>query len=219
MQSEFEQAIEVALSTHRLQPYIDDQNGNLSRALELYRWNIDISSALYGDLGVLEVLLRNALNKRLIAKFQSENQVEPWWEKLHLPDASYNSIKEATLRAQKSDVPLVGQNDVVSNLTFGFWVGLFTRRYQSLVWPQVKSIFSGESDSDTFTRGAIHNSLENMNFLKNRIAHHEAIFKRDLFEQNRHLAELINLLSPETAQWVQGQSRIEELLEIRPRSK
>lgn len=57
----------VALSTERLVPYLRATNGELDKALRLYEWNLTVSGGLYEALGILEVVLRNALGTLLAA--------------------------------------------------------------------------------------------------------------------------------------------------------
>ncbi|WP_155853946.1 hypothetical protein [Arthrobacter sp. H5] len=63
-QPAIEQTLLKRLSPERLAPYLHVE-GNLHDAIHLYRWNIDLSGAVYEALHVFEVLLRNALDERL----------------------------------------------------------------------------------------------------------------------------------------------------------
>jgi hypothetical protein len=47
----------------------------LQSAIDLYCWNAAVGSAFFGPIGVLEVVLRNALDRRLSQAFSS-----PWYD-------------------------------------------------------------------------------------------------------------------------------------------
>jgi hypothetical protein len=58
--------IVAALSPERIAPYLRATgDGDLDVAVRLYEWNLAISGALYEALGILEVVLRNALSTQL----------------------------------------------------------------------------------------------------------------------------------------------------------
>jgi hypothetical protein len=52
-------------SEARLDPYEVAARGDPELTVALYDWNIQIGSAFFEDIGVVEVLLRNALDKAL----------------------------------------------------------------------------------------------------------------------------------------------------------
>ena len=55
----------AALAPERLAPYRRATGGDLNEAVRLYEWNLAVSDALYEALGILEVVLRNALSTQL----------------------------------------------------------------------------------------------------------------------------------------------------------
>lgn len=59
--------VATALSAERLAPYLRTMNGNLAEAVRLYEWNLAVSGAFYEALGIVEVVLRNALSEQLAA--------------------------------------------------------------------------------------------------------------------------------------------------------
>jgi len=58
-------AIATRLSEPRLAPYRWACGGNLKEALNLYRWNVALSGAVYEGLHVFEVVFRNAIDEQL----------------------------------------------------------------------------------------------------------------------------------------------------------
>ena len=57
--------IEQRLSPDRLSSYMDVTGGNLLQALDLYRWNIALSGALFEAIAVVEVVVRNEIDNNL----------------------------------------------------------------------------------------------------------------------------------------------------------
>jgi hypothetical protein len=74
--------------------------GNADIALRLYVWNIAVSSAFWGPLQVLEVVLRNALHDRLTARFSRED----WWnaKSLTLTVVHQRAVADAYARVADS---------------------------------------------------------------------------------------------------------------------
>lgn len=60
---------ENAFSQARLKKYRDAFGGDLSKALKLYRLNIKLSEKFYCALNILEIVLRNAINRHYINLF------------------------------------------------------------------------------------------------------------------------------------------------------
>lgn len=63
-QTPIELVLQQRISPERLAPYIRE-TPTLHEAIRLYRWNIDLSGAVYEALHVFEVVLRNALDEQL----------------------------------------------------------------------------------------------------------------------------------------------------------
>jgi len=63
--------IEQRLSPDRLSTYMDVTGGNLLKALDLYKWNIAQSGALFEAIAVVEVVVRNDIDHNLRTWTQS----------------------------------------------------------------------------------------------------------------------------------------------------
>ena len=64
---------EIALSVPRIGKYRLACKGDKNKALILYRYNIKLCQKFYGVLGVLEVVLRNAVNEHFKMKLQDND--------------------------------------------------------------------------------------------------------------------------------------------------
>jgi len=77
------QGIEIVsnyLGVHRLQSYLNVTHGHLDQALELYKWNSEISVEVFKILADVEIFLRNVIDRELQkfnATFGNQNS---WFE-------------------------------------------------------------------------------------------------------------------------------------------
>lgn len=62
-----DQWIDSWLGAARFQRYIDESDGDRTRALALYEWNVELGQALMHDIAHFEVALRNAYDNAISA--------------------------------------------------------------------------------------------------------------------------------------------------------
>jgi hypothetical protein len=62
-------ALVASLSPERIATYVAATGGDRERAVRLYTWNTAVSAAFYGPLQGLEVALRNAMHRELVAGY------------------------------------------------------------------------------------------------------------------------------------------------------
>ncbi|HCY00453.1 MAG TPA: hypothetical protein DG754_09970 [Bacteroidales bacterium] len=109
------------------------------KAIQHYQCNIQISEAFYPCLSVLEVALRNAVNRELITKFG----VDDWYNRLHLTPGLSKLLKEINV-AQNNITKrkeLINPSKVVAELTFGFWTRLFNSEFELILWKDLRRAF------------------------------------------------------------------------------
>lgn len=205
--------IAEALSWERLGPYLTATANDLGAALRLYDWNVSVSGALYEDLGVLEVALRNAIHDRLTTLHADEDV--PWYEDprgLLSPEA-LQDIDRARERVTRQDRPET-PGRVVAELNFGFWRYLFAGRYEATLWtPALRHAFPNLRPQ---RRAAIADTTGRLHRLRNRIAHHEPIHRRNLARDATAIDTLLGWIDSEVLQWARSRSRLAAVLESRP---
>jgi hypothetical protein len=197
-----------ALSPARLAPYEHVCAADLRAALRLYVWNIAASGAFHGLLHVLEVGLRNALHAELRELFGRDD----WWHapnvRLHYSAAAkITRAEEKCSQQRKSHAP----DDMVPELMFGFWVSLLGKGvdYENRLWrPALHRAFPAY----TGKRAPLHEKLEMVRLLRNRVAHYEAIHHRHLEADHATIMRLIGFISPETAMCITSWDRVPEVL-------
>lgn len=72
-------AVIELISPDRLNPYLTACAGDSTAALALYRWNSGLAAAFFEPLGHLEIMLRNALDARLVARQQRRDRTTEWY--------------------------------------------------------------------------------------------------------------------------------------------
>jgi len=185
------------ISRERMQPYYVRARGDEWVAFHLYIRNTELSAALYSVVQALEVGLRNIVHGRLTEAYATEE----WWLSLPLHRGELEDIEEA--KKNISDrMKEVRPGRVVAELGFGFWVKLFANSYEKELWvPHTSRVFPAR-----LSRKMLHDRLTELKSLRNRIAHHETLIKRDVTEDYAHLVETIGWISPTLRKWVEEQS-------------
>jgi hypothetical protein len=110
-------------SEPRMRYYLVAASGDEELALQLYGWNIRIGGALFEDIAVVEVLVRNAFDMALKHEYEGDGEVEgpPWWEQIDLrPDqeALVESATRTAIDETGQDPPW--RDSVVARLSLGF---------------------------------------------------------------------------------------------------
>lgn len=197
--------LERLISTKRLEKYYLAAGGDNQSAIELYTRNIALSSAFYGPLQGLEVCLRNSMHLALEASHGSN-----WYDNaISLNSKAKQSIGEAKSKLVGQRYP-VDPPHMIAELSFGFWVSLLGRggsgfNYEMDLWrPTLVKAFPHKP----LSRKTVHNKLEHLRKLRNRIAHHEPIFQRHLEADYHSIIEVVKWICPETAKWINHHSRI-----------
>ncbi|GGL14547.1 hypothetical protein Sme01_18320 [Sphaerisporangium melleum] len=197
------------LSAPRLAPYLLASGADAERAERLYYWNVEAAAAFYGPLHFLEVCLRNVLHDTLKGHFARSD----WWQATALGDHNDRKIREAVARARENAGQYAGRipgpDDVVAELSFGFWVSLLSRRYDRTLWvPVVHGVFRNCRE----TRRALHDGLLSLVLLRNRIMHHEPIHHRDLAADYAKICRMLGYLEPGVARRLPHLDRVAEVL-------
>ncbi len=208
-------AIAQALSAPRMSTYLAAAGGDVALALELYGWNARISSALMVPAHFGEVVTRNAVSDALADLYGERWPWSPGFT-ASLPSPRTGYCPQHDLRATRARHATPGK--VIAELKFAFWQSMFTARHDQRLWePRIRSLFPNAGDGNPADlRFRIYQDLEAIRKLRNRIAHHEPIFVRDLADDLRKMLDLVQLRSRSAAEWVRAMEEVGELLAQRP---
>lgn len=189
---QFYSDFEAAFSKERMSGYRLNPQDREDLILARYIYNVEISSALYNSLHILEVALRNGIHREASRHFR-----DMYWfldyTVLKAKDVATMASCMARLEARSTARP-VPPGKIIADATFGFWTNLFITDYEVKFWrPIIHRVFP-HAPRPSLTRQAMHARLDPMRYkLRNRISHYEPIWHfADL--QTRH-DEIIDTIS------------------------
>jgi hypothetical protein len=203
------------LSEERLAPFDSATGGDLIASLRLYEWNIAASAAFFESLHVLEVVLRNALHEQLAALHHGNGRPGHWYEQPDrlLSGRACEEVTKARRRVQATRKP-ESAGRVVAELPFGFWRYLTTTRYAERLWrPALRRAFPARQ---RLARPQIADRLTRLHLLRDRIAHHEPIHRRELRRDWQDVQFVASAICPHVQAWIRQTSRVEAVLAARP---
>lgn len=213
------QAIKAALSAPRLGTFeaeCTDQGSGLQEALALYAWNAQVSAAMLAPLHICEVVVRNAVSDALTLVYGEQ---WPWSRGLETslvsPSKGFNPRRE--LDRARTNKATTGK--VIAELKMNFWETMFTTRHDQRLWNRHLLGVLPHLDRSTpinVLRGRIAEDLKQLRLLRNRIAHHEPIFKRTLADDFAKIQELIGFRCPTTSAWMVEHQQAQALIASKP---
>lgn len=171
---DYQELTKKVISEKRLQRYGSLNPSDLPETMSRYLWNIGLCEALYPLLNGLEVALRNRIHAVLTTKTGKTRWMDPKWNLLKSKDLNQvNTIINRLRREHKSQ----GVDRIISALTLGFWVNLFSVTYEQEFWTghSLRGVFQ---DAPKVELGChkIRKKLYRIKYLRNRVFHHEPIF-------------------------------------------
>jgi hypothetical protein len=200
--------IRDVLSPARFGPYLARTGGDTEAALRLYWWNVDASAAFYTPLHCLEMALRNALHRQLVAAYERAD----WWANAPLQDNGRRLVNDAD-RKLANRAGLTTADDVVTELSFGFWASLLSGRYDRSLWvPHLHKAFPHYRGP----RRRLHDEVHTILLFRNRIMHHEPIHHRHLEADHQTILRVLRYLAPLMVDQLRPNDQVAEVLRRRP---
>lgn len=200
--------LENIISSARLSKYKVDMNGDLKKSLLLYQWNADVSGAFLPVLQALEVIIRNAVSNAITQVYGADWAKDNTFQ-LSLPD-NKDQRKPLKDKAEKhSDI-----NKIIADMNFIFWQKLFTRRFVKNIW--ANHLTTAFPNIGSTSVSVLYNELDQIRRLRNRVAHHEPIFNRDLMKDLSLILKVIGYVDNDAEKWVSNNQTITILLARKP---
>jgi hypothetical protein len=176
--SEFEKI----LSRARMSRYLIACGGNSKKAMTLYRYNLKLSQELLTVISCFEVAFRNSINVRCELRFGSDwlrDGVQPGgiFDSFNCRETKRNIIDAIT----KLNTNYT-HNKLVAELGFGFWRYMFAAHQFTATGRILLSVFPLRPRTTVlmqYNHTFFFNQLENINKLRNRVAHHEPVCFRN----------------------------------------
>jgi hypothetical protein len=168
---------------------------------------------MYEALGVLEVVLRNALS----AQLSNHHGTLPgrWYDDPLgvLSEVAHQDIAAARQRVRMMRRP-ESTGRVIAELNFGFWKYLLAKRYEATLWTgYLRHSFPNLQPQRRFT---VFAALDELHGLRNRVAHHEPIHRRDLTEDLLQLFRVLDWIDVDVREWAVKLSRVQAVIAARP---
>lgn len=208
--------VEQAMSPARLGRYMPAANGDKHLALRYYVWNARLCEEFYLPLQTAEICVRNAIANTLIRRYgagwYSSAAVTSLLLERHLSELNGVVVSEQL----RHGIKFTGDH-VVSGLSFGFWVGWMTTRYEQHIWQMGVSRSFPHAPPGLSLQDA-HGMVDQLRKFRNKVAHHYAIFDRQPIREYQNLETVISWISPSTLWLVRQLSSPSRVVNARPRS-
>ncbi len=155
--------------------------------LARYQWNLQLAEAMLPSLNYLEVGLRNAVNRVTAGLYGADWLLAPP-PQLHFSPEDLRQIEGIRTDILKRKGKPASHDDVLAQLNFGFWVAMFHKRHMGSVWSRGKDSLGKVFPNMPADQWAgfvlnerlaqVKTLLDKVKVLRNRMAHHEPIWKQ-----------------------------------------
>jgi|GEM_PF-1071144 len=169
---------------------------------ELFFAFTEIAAALWVHIQAFEITLRKFINRIMKEAYDSES----WFDipKLLAKHELFQVTKVRSTRNRKG----LNRIQVISDLSLSFWIDLLSHKYHNKIWVHLARALPHYDGS----REDFYNKAREIRNLRNSIAHHGPILRRNLIRDHAYLGELTAILDPELAREVEKRSRVLDLL-------
>lgn len=207
-------AVLRAVHDDRIDRFLPAAAGSREGAFRLYLWNCSLCEAFYLPLHFAEIAVRNAINGHLIDRLGPN-----WFENRALVgsmepkrQAEFEELLESERQRHGDDLTC---HHLVSEMSFGFWQHLLTKRFNRIVWaPGIKAAFPNLPNALELVD--VQNRVETIRKWRNRIAHHKPIFDRGPSAKHQETLQLIRWVCHDVADWVTAASNVTAAIQLRP---
>lgn len=177
-------------------PRLDSYRGyfhttSVDEAIGLYMWNSELSSCFGALLSFFEIALRNNVH-RAMSQFYTRgaSSSDHWYDRISasLKASTVSKItevrQEGPRHARTFRNPAPSPDEIVSRVTFGFWpgvIGTLDPRFADQLFPNIFPHHSLNANPLDWkirtTRKAALAFIYELNDFRNRLAHHEPLWK------------------------------------------
>lgn len=183
------------------------------RALALYVWNARLGESFHLPIQAVEIALRNRVNDVLAVCYGAD-----WWKDARFLALANGrqvaAIDEVKQRITRRKGPMV-TGQIVAGLSFGFWVSTLDSRFNPTVWSaHLRSGFPHLPH--TVSRADLQVAVRSIADFRNRIWHHEPIFRDNTSALYSHCMKTLAWLCPTKAGWIRPQCNVMAVLRAKP---
>jgi hypothetical protein len=206
-------ALSEIISPLRMGTYLQSSGQNSDRALALYLWNAKMGEAFHLPIQSFEVGLRNRVSDGIAAVFGPN-----WWcDSSFLTEAGEKRARDINLvlnRLRSKDVP-PDTGQLIAGLSFGFWIAMLHGRHNIKIWSGQLNTAFPQLPTDV-NRRVLHGRSTKIADFRNRISHHEPIFKRNLLQDYSTCMEALSWLCPTKTEWIRPHCRVATMVREKP---
>jgi hypothetical protein len=199
-------------SKARLSPYLKEGD-SANQVLTKYHANILLSEAMLPTLHYLEVCLRYRIDQ-VLSYYYSSNWLIKALCQLKVSEIDINKIEDIKLKVGRKGKRASLHDDIIAQMTFGFWSSFFCKKYDPIIWQRkgaIKTVFPNLARINR-KRSYIEARLLKIKEVRNRIAHHEPVWNNRV---SIHMAytmchELIQAMSIDALAFLKSIDRFPE---------
>lgn len=205
-------ALKASMSTARFATYLDKAGQSEEFALALYLYNARLAKAFLYPLHVVEVTIRNAIDESLVALYGADWPREPAFVDGVLNDDGRRPLIKAFDRAGAA----APKDQIVATLTFDFWSNFFKPYYADFWRTRLRIVLPLLPRGET--RHSVQQAVRDINYFRNRIAHHEPILDLNAGDVMAKIKDVVGFRCLRTLEWMRHHSTVSAVLRTRPRS-
>jgi hypothetical protein len=181
-------ALEMSLSPARLGPYRTFFKAKLdAETLAAFQWNQTVSSALWPLMSLVELAFRNRLHA-CFSDMYGGSVSNAWYltPKAQLSAIATNKVMDTVNATDSNGNPICQSvDDVVAEMSFGFWVEALRRVPKDKRWKVSKAIFPNYgpvANKPAWVQAAqtwlpLIGRLERHKSFRDRLAHHRPVWR------------------------------------------
>lgn len=202
--------IRNTLSEARFSKYMTMANDDKRLAMRLHSWNAAVAASLLPTLHVTEVAIRNFALRRLIAKYGKS-----WYSDYRLEAKLGKSPLRGQLADAVSDEKRAGRTSnltdyVASELTFGFWVNVFTRTFVPELWTRPLHTINPNIPRDMPITD-LHDGIELVRSFRNNVAHHKNLISKPVEANYERTLKVLSWVCKSSHQMAKTNSTFERV--------
>lgn len=205
------------VTAERLGSYLGASGGDTVDAFALYEWNMRAAASIMELTSMVEVLARNALDRELRDWARRRHAGASWLDVAPVDQQGSADIQKARDRATQRGRRAEVHGRVIAELSLGFWRYLVESRYLTALWIPATHRAFHDGDPDLRTRQKqVAFRMQQLNFVRNRAAHHEPIHSRDLGRDLQFALDLAAWISPAAGSWVNATTSLPRIILSKP---
>lgn len=199
------------LSAARFEPFLTGADDDHIRAVALYDWHAEITAACFEMVHHFEVLVRNAIDG-VLGEGQPQEPIKDTWL-MDFGVLQPDGVKQVILAVERLEQGKgITRGRVVAGVSFGFWAGLFSKRYEELWRHRLRHAFPHGS----VTRKDLTQRMRLLQRFRNRVAHHDCLLGQNIGERADDMLLIASWIDPDAAAWLRERSRVHALLTVKP---